>query len=66
MRCLEPEATINTFSYIAAGSDVSEEKWVDEDGGQAHEQWDVIIPNGTRTLVTAVELDALLESMPVG
>jgi asparagine synthase (glutamine-hydrolysing) len=30
MRCLEPEATINTFSYIAAGSDVSEEKWVDD------------------------------------
>lgn len=30
MRRLEPEATINTFSYIAAGSDVSEEKWVDD------------------------------------
>ena len=30
MRCLEPEVTINTFSYIAADSAVSEEMWVDD------------------------------------
>ena len=29
IRHLEPDARINTFSFIAAGSDVSEEGWVD-------------------------------------
>jgi asparagine synthase (glutamine-hydrolysing) len=29
MRHVEPDLAINTFSYIAEGSDVSEEKWVD-------------------------------------
>jgi asparagine synthase (glutamine-hydrolysing) len=29
MRYLEPDAPINTFSYVAQGSDVSEENWVD-------------------------------------
>lgn len=29
MRHVEPDLPINTFSYIAAGSDVSEEHWVD-------------------------------------
>lgn len=29
MRYLEPDADIKTFSYIARGSDVSEESWVD-------------------------------------
>lgn len=29
IRHLEPDARINTFSFIAAGSDVSEERWVD-------------------------------------
>jgi len=29
MRHVEPDLPINTFSYIATGSDVSEERWVD-------------------------------------
>ncbi len=29
MRHLEPEATIHTFSFVAAGDSVSEEQWVD-------------------------------------
>ena len=29
MRYLEPDAPINTFSYIAQGSEVSEENWID-------------------------------------
>lgn len=29
IRHVEPDLPINTFSYIAAGSDVNEEKWVD-------------------------------------
>ena len=30
MRYLEPEADIHTFSFIAKGSNVSEEKWIDQ------------------------------------
>lgn len=29
MRYMEPDAEINTFSYIAQGSHVNEEQWVD-------------------------------------
>ena len=29
MRYLEPDAPINTFSYVAQGSEVSEENWID-------------------------------------
>lgn len=40
MRHVEPDLPINTFSYIAQGSDLSEEKWVDRvnrfAGAKAH------------------------------
>ncbi|MDR1995920.1 asparagine synthase (glutamine-hydrolyzing) [Azonexus sp.] len=56
MRVVEPDLPINTFSYIAQGSSVSEEVWVDRVNGHVK-----AIPH--KVVVNARELAADLDEM---
>lgn len=56
MRHLEPNMPIETFSFIAKGSDVSEEKWIDEINRHVH-------ASSNKIEVTAKELQQDLDDL---
>lgn len=59
MRRLEPDADINTFSYIASGSAVSEEPWVDLINEQTKAKAHKVLVN---PLELATDLDEMIRA----